>query len=35
VSGEEPPIPAEDGVRAWRVLDAAYRSARSGKSVTV
>jgi hypothetical protein len=25
----EPPIPAEDGVRAWKIVGAAYRSART------
>jgi len=29
----EPPIPAEDGVRVWRVVSAAYESARNGSPV--
>jgi len=33
VEDEPPPIPAEDGVRDWKVVDAAYRSARSGESI--
>jgi len=33
VEDEPPPIPAEDGVRNWKVVDAAYRSAHSGEPV--
>lgn len=33
LNNREPPIPAEDGVTAWRVVDAAYRSARTGQPV--
>jgi len=33
VEDEPPPIPAEDGVRDWKVVDAAYRSARSDEPI--
>ena len=33
VEDEPPAIPAEDGVRNWKVVDAAYRSAHSGEPV--
>ncbi|MEM3694222.1 MAG: Gfo/Idh/MocA family oxidoreductase [Candidatus Bathyarchaeia archaeon] len=35
LEGKDPPIPGEDGVRAWKVVDAAYRSARTGKPIQV
>jgi len=35
VDDATPPIPAEDGVRAWSVVDAAYRSARIGKAIEI
>lgn len=33
LNDSEPPIPAEDGIRVWKVVDAAYKSARTGRSI--
>lgn len=35
LNNSEPPIPAGDGVRVWKVADAAYSSARTGNSVRI
>jgi predicted dehydrogenase len=35
LNNTEPPIPAEDGVRVWKVIEAAYRSAQTGDPVKI
>jgi|GEM_PF-1926551 len=35
LNNTQPPIPAEDGVRVWKVVEAAYKSAKTGSPVKV
>jgi len=35
VTGKKPISPAEDGYRLMRVLDAMYKSAKTGKAVNI
>jgi len=35
VNDTEPPIPAEDGVRVWKIVEAAYKSAQTGNPIKI
>lgn len=35
INDTEPPIPPEDGVRVWKVVEAAYKSAQTGSPIKI